>query len=408
MIMPNYLVASFILCPVTDSLVRRTIDASVQRLSALRPTRSRVEPGAQPVETRPLSASPVYTSEAQGRPQAKNLERDPIREAELTIDRVSKGNVPIIAGPFSSEVGYELLYWIPFLRWMTTRAPELKKNLIVVSRGGTADWYSGIGERYQDIFSFFDPETYATRRQEGLDGEKRHRQKQYELSPLDQEIVERVASTQGLSEYRLLHPSVMYDELRQLSKRFAHARFEQVARYEPFAMPPLGELEGKLPDNYVAVKFYFNFPLGQTEQVRSIIGSIIRELARQTDVVLLNTGMQVDDHLDFDLEATGRILRVDRLMTPVNNLRLQTAVISRARAFVGTYGGLSYLPPFFGVPSLNFYSDRMKFSHHHLSLAQRVFRGDGWGSFVALDINEASLLRLVQGAFASPPDGASG
>ncbi len=36
-------------------------------------------------------------------------------------------------------------------------------------------------------------------------------------------------------------------------------------------------------------------------------------------------------------------------MTPERNLAVQTAVIARARAFVGTYGGYSYLAPFCGV-----------------------------------------------------------
>ena len=44
-------------------------------------------------------------------------------------------------------------------------------------------------------------------------------------------------------------------------------------------------------------------------------------------------------------------------MTPRNNLAVQTKVISGARAFIGTYGGLSYLAPFYGVNSLAFYSN---------------------------------------------------
>lgn len=39
-------------------------------------------------------------------------------------------------------------------------------------------------------------------------------------------------------------------------------------------------------------------------------------------------------------------------MTPGTNLEIQTTVITRARAFVGTYGGLSYLSPLYGVPAL--------------------------------------------------------
>ena len=44
-------------------------------------------------------------------------------------------------------------------------------------------------------------------------------------------------------------------------------------------------------------------------------------------------------------------------MSPRTNLDVQSKVIARARAFVGTHGGLSYLPPLYGVKSLSFYSD---------------------------------------------------
>ena len=72
-------------------------------------------------------------------------------------------------------------------------------------------------------------------------------------------------------------------------------------------------------------------------------------------MVLLNTGLDLDDHEDVDVPATS-VHRVDHLMTPERNLEVQTRIISDARAFVGTYGGLAYLGPFYGVPSIGFYS----------------------------------------------------
>ena len=66
-------------------------------------------------------------------------------------------------------------------------------------------------------------------------------------------------------------------------------------------------------------------------------------------------------------------------------------------AFVGTYGGLSYLSPFYGVPSLAFYSDPRAFTVQHLELARRVFSGMKRGSFVAMDVNDLDLVRSVIG-----------
>jgi hypothetical protein len=332
------------------------------------------------------------------------LERDPVKEVTKVLRRLARPGQSVLAGPWCSEVGYELLYWIPFLRWAVQAHPQLRQNMLVVSRGGTEDWYAGIGAAgYADVFDHVDPGAFKSGREQATAEGKRKKQKQYDISTFDSEMLARVAAARGVADYRALHPSVMYEELRLLGDRGAHGRFDQIARYEPLPKPALGELEGRLPDDYVAVKFYFNYPLPASAETTALVKGVIERIARERDVVLLNTGMSFDDHWDFDPAASARVHRFDALMTPANNLRVQTAIISRARAFVGTYGGLSYLPPFFGVPSLSFYADWTRFSHHHLALAQRVFRGPGWGHFLALDLHQAPLLQLAQGAIDLAP-----
>jgi hypothetical protein len=86
-------------------------------------------------------------------------------------------------------------------------------------------------------------------------------------------------------------------------------------------------------------------------------------------------------------------------MTPERNLGQQTAVIAGARAFVGTYGGYSYLAPFLGVPALGLYSART-FKVHHLHLAQRAFEQLGGGSVVALDTAQLPLVQLAAAGIA--------
>ena len=52
------------------------------------------------------------------------------------IHRLHKDDRPIIVGPWLSEVGYEILYWVPFLRWVTNYRPFVRERLVIVSRGG--------------------------------------------------------------------------------------------------------------------------------------------------------------------------------------------------------------------------------------------------------------------------------
>jgi hypothetical protein len=118
--------------------------------------------------------------------------------------------------------------------------------------------------------------------------------------------------------------------------------------------------------------------------------------------VLLNPDLHIDDHWDMRPGRSSRIHTVDHLMTPQNNLAVQTKVISRARAFVGTYGGLSYLAPLYGVTSLAFYSHREKFNVQHLELARRVFGRFKRGSYVVLDTSDLNVLGLALGERRGP------
>jgi hypothetical protein len=107
--------------------------------------------------------------------------------------------------------------------------------------------------------------------------------------------------------------------------------------------------------------------------------------------------MQLDDHADVSVTARGRIHDISHLMSPRTNLEVQSQVIARARAFVGTHGGLSYLPPFYGVKSLSFYSDARPYTVRHLEVARRAFSRMQSGSYLALDVNDLDTLRITLG-----------
>ena len=105
------------------------------------------------------------------------------------------------------------------------------------------------------------------------------------------------------------------------------------------------------------MKFYANAALPDTAANRALIARVLADLTATTDVVLLNTGQRYDDHSDFAPTARERLHTVEHLMTPETNLEVQTRIISSAKAFVGTYGGFSYLAPFCGTNTVAFYSN---------------------------------------------------
>ena len=140
---------------------------------------------------------------------------------------------------------------------------------------------------------------------------------------------------------------------------------EQFSEFKHFTETQRSDWAADLPDDYIAVRFYFNDSFPDTEDNRMFVEGMLTSLTQQHEVVLLNPGFAMDDHWDFAPEHIPRVHTIDHVMEPSNNLAVQTEVVSRAVAFVGTYGGLSYLAPFYGVDSIALYSHGQGF---HLSL----------------------------------------
>ena len=301
------------------------------------------------------------------------------------VDELARSRRPVIVGPWTGEVGFELLYWEPFVRWVVSTYRIPPERLIIVSRGGVRDWYSELATRYVDVFSLFSPEEFRAATEEA--------KKQRRVGAFDAEVVKRVVSAHNLGRVELLHPGMMYRLFMPFWREVATvARVEKYSEYSRIAAaddPVLSDL----PDDYVAARFYFSDCFPDTAENRAFVSATIDAISRHTPVVLLNTPFAVDDHRDVSVTG-GRVITLDAQMAPERNLAVQTAVIARARAFVGTYGGYSYLAPLCGVTSLAFYSNRT-FKAHHLHVAQRIFDRLGGAMLVPLDVEASPVVRLV-------------
>jgi hypothetical protein len=319
-------------------------------------------------------------------------------EAEETrelVKSLGRSGRPIILGPWLSETGFELLYWIPFLAWAKSYGNFDPEQVVAVSRGGAASWYSHITPHYEEIFAFCSPDDFRIGNDQRI-REQEGRLKHVQVSTFDRAILERVRQRRHLQDAELLHPAQMYE----LFDHFWHQRtpMSLVEAFTAFAMLPERRMDetlnAQLPREYVAAKFYGNSALPDTPENHAFVTGFLAELAEQIDVVLLNTGHRFDDHADFPPALRGRVHAIDRLMTPENNLDVQTQVIRGAKAFVGTYGGFSYLAPLCGVNTLAFYSHPGAFRFDHLEVAKRVFSGLRAGAFVEMDLRAVDTVRL--------------
>ena len=330
----------------------------------------------------------------QDRAFAEAFERAGVLDEQGTDDRrfarrigeLLRHDRPIVVGPWTGEVGFELLYWVPFVRWVVTTYGIAPERLLVVSRGGVKEWYGNLASRYADVFSYFSPDEFRAATEEA--------KKQRLVGKFDAVVLKRILAAHDLGRADLLHPGMMYRLFmpfwRQIAPISRVDRYTSYSRIEPHDDSVLRSL----PEKYVAARFYFSSCFPDTPANRAHIDSIISAISREVPVVLLNTPFAVDDHRDV-AAAGGRVQTIDPThMAPEHNLAVQTAVIARAQAFVGTYGGYSYLAPFCGVPSLAFYSAQT-FKVHHLHAAQHVFEGLGSASVVPLDVASFPLVRLA-------------
>jgi hypothetical protein len=340
-------------------------------------------------------------------------------QLERELSAIAASGEPIVAGPWLGEVGFELLYWVPFLAWFAQEFDVAPDRVLIISRGGTAAWYRRFASHYADVFDAVTPERF--RQEHDRRVRELGEQKQTRLTAFDQELVDAAVRGVATVPWQLLHPSRMYDALNPFW--WGHVPIDWVhghARYAPLstsvsgpasapasalaaAPRPAGaaSLSG-LPADYVAAKFYFNECFPATAANRQFVASMLEALSRRLPVVVLSTGLSIDDHVDGNDRRSGnhRVTALPEGIDPAHNLELQSAVVARARAVVGTYGGFSYLAPFFGVPSLGCYSDAGGFSIKHLDVARSAFERIGAGGLLHVEAagNAALALAAIEGA----------
>jgi hypothetical protein len=356
---------------------------------------------------RRLQAVPKPLVRAMRRHSREQEHRAFRREAEA-IDReiaaLAASTRPIVVGPWLAEVGYEVLYWIPFLRWFQDAFGVPRDRLVVVSRGGMESMYRDFAAGYVDIFDLMTPQQLAARnaqrRSEGEGGG----QKQSAASRLDEELITAVQSKLGLGDVSVCHPSLMFRLFRNvwhgnlpfdlLWRRTRHVatiggRFEST---RPTTLPP------GIPDDFIAAKIYAGPALSTHETTREAVRTVIAQAATIAPVVLLEADLGIDEHRDFDLDGIPNVISARSLLSPRTNLDVQLALIARARFFLSACGGLAWQAPFMGVPTVAIY-DSDHLLAPHLFVTRHAGALTGAAEFTPIDLRGVSRLGLA-GPFA--------
>lgn len=308
-------------------------------------------------------------------------------QIEREIAAVASGRGPIIVGPWLSEVGFEVLYWIPFLRWFEDRYRVDRERVVAVSRGGVADWYRDVADRYVEIFDHIDPGTFGRRNAERRDNSESGGQKQTAPGALDRDILSAARDATGLADAAVCHPSLMYRLFGQfwLGNR-ALDLVESHTRHLALHVERASNLG--LPAKYVAAKFYTGAALPDTPEYRRALRDLVRLVARQLPVVTLDTGMATDEHEDYLFDDIPNVISLRQQLLPASNLGVQASVIAGGQRFVGTCGSLAWIAPMLGVDTTAVYAED-RFLASHIMFAGQVYGRMGAASFETLDVRAA-------------------
>ena len=294
----------------------------------------------------------------------------------------------MFVGPWLSEIGFEVLYWIPLLRALLERSNVRPAQVTAISRGGAGDWYAGLADGYVDVHDLMGRDEFLAAQRARVDSAGD--EKQMQVTPLDRELWRRADAAGAVA----IHPLVMYSRLRywwageagpdELCRRCDWQRFRA-------ASAP----SRPLPERFVAAKPYFSACFPDTPANQRFVCELLLEIAGRVDVVLLSTGLGLDDHAEAHLADHQWIHRLGDLDARTN-LAEQTRVIARADGLLSTYGGPAYLGSFLDVPTAGLASVA-NHNPRHLEAAQMAAAAMGTPPPVLVDVGqEGALARAAQ------------
>src|SRR5262245_44614088 len=318
-------------------------------------------------------------------------------DVDREIARIASGSGPVIAGPWLAEVGYEVLYWIPFLRWFCDAHAVSRDRLIVVSRGGMEAAYSDVASTYVDLFDLITPDELAARNAERRADHEGGGQKQSRASALDDELIAAACTRAGVSNAAVCHPSLLFGLFRHVwHGNLPMDFFWRRTRYGLMSWAMSAPIAG-VPNDFIAVKFYNGPALSVSDDTREAVRRLVAQASSLAPVVCLDTDFGIDEHRDFDLRGLSGVTSGSALMTARTNLGVQMSLIARSRFFLGTCGGLAWLAPFLRVPTVSVYdNDRMLASH--LLIARQAGALVGAAEFSPLDLRALHRITAVDPA----------
>ena len=303
----------------------------------------------------------------------------------------------IICGPWLSEIGFELLYWIPFLNKKLQGYENIKK--VIISRGGVTDWYKHLSKvEYIELNSTKYDENLKSYKNLKL---KERSQKQTYITSFEKKIIENSIKDMNINNKKIhiIHPSEFFNLFRPYfldqSKinefiNFLYPKsYESIDKFKNYLNSDL------IKEGFISMKIYsssnFLNTLPYTNiQTFNFINQIIEDLLDKYNLILLNFDSN-DDHEQIKIDLSKfknkkyKIYFINNIFKNINyenNIDIQNFIISNSKFFIGTYGGFSYLPPLYQKKSYALITNETKVIKRHQLIQKNLF-----GNLEIIDLN---------------------
>lgn len=314
----------------------------------------------------------------------------------LFAERLARSKSAIICGPWRSEVGFEVLYWIPFLNAFRKHYQIDDNRLISIGRGGSASWYRTAGQG--DLYEHAPLEmmrTIATEQALKTGSIKQHGHEGWESH-----VCGLAARSIGLTHYHVLSPWWMYQLIAPYweGQQTLHWLDHWLMHEQQMSAPAMSAaMRKQLPEHYVAMRWYIRPTWPLKEDLVLWTRKLVEATAQHVPVVLIGSGIHADDHADVNLGPMRNVLELKDIVPQkdTDNLAIQSSVIAHAQGYVGTYGGMSQLAMRLGVPTIALYNEFGQTSPQHLYLTQALSLRTGVPFIATYPKAVESLLPLV-------------
>jgi hypothetical protein len=279
--------------------------------------------------------------------------------ADLRLLDGAAEKAPLVCGPFVGEIGFETLYWIPFLARLLESPALEERRAVVMSRGGAEELYRRLPRpqriEYVDVVDLLGADEFLAFERQRI-GDDPRRKNQKAASEFESALVEQA----GLSDAVQVRPAQMFRMLKRhpVERVLAFPWRAAVAEREELTV----------------AKFWFGGQFPATDDNLAFLRRRLVELMSSGPVVAIDNAftLELNAAVDDPFRAVCRDVGVPTMSTTSyrTNLAEQIELVARASRLVATYGGFSYLGLYTGTEIESYYSSpRTVFTRHFVTLS---------------------------------------